>query len=418
MSNGKTCGIYKITNTLTNEAYIGKSYNIEKRIATHKEDLENGTHVNKGLQEDYDLAKSLDSDYEIFTFEIIKEAEAKDLNKEEMYWINEFNSFERGYNRTIGGSHDETHGHVDYSGGRLFTDEKRIKLITKELTNDFDNKENYIFKTTSNEILCSKCGKEFNDEFDFCPYCGTEKPKPKICPKCKLEPSIEFSFCPKCGTELVDKEEYLKQIEEERLRKIKEEEEIEKKKIIEHIQLKNQGLTYEKEGDELFKQYDKEYYALEKFLKAKEIYKTLDLEIYDTNLLFDLCEKLIKNGDTLFLQGKHIGNFRSSGAMDYYIEAKEICKSLDAEVFNTDSILTDITKKISRSFNYITLNQAKEYEKKAYKFLLHGFYNSALHYYEKAKATYENIDKDSYDAEIEIRKCNEKIKELKINIRN
>ncbi len=90
MANKKTCGIYKITNTLTNEAYIGQSKNIEKRIATHKEDLRNGTHVNSGLQEDYDLAKSLNTDYEIFSFEIIKEVKAKDLNKEEMYWINEF----------------------------------------------------------------------------------------------------------------------------------------------------------------------------------------------------------------------------------------------------------------------------------------------------------------------------------------
>ena len=136
MLHVKTCGIYKITNTITNETYIGQSRNITKRIATHKENLENGAHVNKGLQEDYDLAKSLDSDYKIFSFEIIKEVKVKDLNKEEMYWINEFNSFERGYNKTIGGIHDETKGHVDYGGGRLFTDEKRIKLITKELTND------------------------------------------------------------------------------------------------------------------------------------------------------------------------------------------------------------------------------------------------------------------------------------------
>ena len=415
--DNKTCGIYKITNTLTNEAYIGQSKNIEKRIATHKEDLENGTHINKGLQEDYDLAKSLDSDYEIFSFEIIKEVKEKDLNKEEMYWINEFNSFERGYNRTIGGIHDETKGHVDYGGGRLFTNEKRIKLIKNELTNDFDNKENYIFKTTSNQVLCSNCGKEFNDEFEFCPYCGTEKPKQKICPKCKLEPSIEFSFCPKCGTELVDKEEYLKQIEEERLRKIREEEEIKRRKIEEQKQFKNHALTLEKEGDELFKQDNGDDTALVRFIQASEFYVLLDLEIYDTNLLFNLCEKLIKNGDTLFLQGKHNGNSRSIGAIDYYNEAKEICKSLDAEVFNTDSILTNINKKISRSLNYETLNQAKNYEKSAKKCLHHGWSNGALDNYEKARTTYETINKEYYNAEIEIMRCDKKIKELKLKLK-
>ena len=280
MSNKKICGIYKITNTLTNEAYIGQSKNIEKRIATHKEDLENGTHVNKGLQEDYDLAKSLDSDYEIFTFEIIKEAKSKNLNKEEMYWINEFNSFERGYNRTIGGSHDETQGHVDYGGGRLFTDEKRIKLITKELTNDFDNKENYIFKTTSNEVLCSKCGKEFNDEFEFCPYCGSEKPKLKICPKCKLEPSIEFSFCPKCGTELIEKEKYLRQIEWKK--KYKEQENIEKE-----------------------------------WKKGQEI-----------------CNLIEKGDDRL-----NLGEFRK--AFEYYNEATELFDSINRETYNQVSPMND-----------------------------------------------------------------------------
>ena len=146
----KKPGIYKITNTITNESYIGKSSNIEKRFESHKQDLEDGTHHNKGLQEDYDLAKSLNPDYEIFTYDIIKEIDdEKDLNKEEMYWINEYNTFERGYNRTLGGIHDETKGYVDYGGGRLFSDDKRIQLIQNEIlgTNiDFKYDDGKTFK--------------------------------------------------------------------------------------------------------------------------------------------------------------------------------------------------------------------------------------------------------------------------------
>ena len=275
----KTSGIYKITNTITNESYIGQSKNIEKRIATHKEDLENGTHVNKGLQEDYNLAKTLNPDYEIFTFEIIKEVKAKDLNKEEMYWINEFNTFERGYNRTSGGIHDETKGHVDYGGGRLFTDEKRKKLIEKELTDDFDNKENYIFKTTSNDVLCPECGNEFNDEFEFCPYCGNKKPQPKICPKCKLEPSLEFDFCPKCGTELVEKEKYIKQlekIEQEKKRKQKEKE-LEKDPIIEgylkqleKMELERKRIEQEQKRKKIEQEQKRKLIKLEQKRKQKE----------------------------------------------------------------------------------------------------------------------------------------------------
>ena len=47
-----TQGIYKITNELTGEAYIGKSSNIENRITNHFQDLENNQHHNKGLQQD------------------------------------------------------------------------------------------------------------------------------------------------------------------------------------------------------------------------------------------------------------------------------------------------------------------------------------------------------------------------------
>ena len=176
--------------------------------------------------------------------------------------------------RTIGGIHDETQGHVDYGGGRLFTDEKRIKLISKELTNAFDNKENYIFKTNSNEVLCSKCKKEFYDEFDFCPYCGTEKPKQKICPKCKLEPSIEYSFCSKCGIELVDKEEYIKKIEENKLLEEQEKIEEEWKKGTEMCSLK-----YEGDISSETKEFYMESYHL--YTQAKNIFNLIDFEIYE-----------------------------------------------------------------------------------------------------------------------------------------
>lgn len=55
---------------------------------------------------------------------------------------------------------------------------------------------------------CPNCNKIYDDDFKFCPYCGAEKPAPKICPNCELEPSIEFSFCPECGTELIEKAEF------------------------------------------------------------------------------------------------------------------------------------------------------------------------------------------------------------------
>ena len=54
---------------------------------------------------------------------------------------------------------------------------------------------------------CPNCNKIYDDDFKFCPYCGEEKPEPKICPNCELELSTKFHFCPECGTKLAEKED-------------------------------------------------------------------------------------------------------------------------------------------------------------------------------------------------------------------
>lgn len=43
-------------------------------------------------------------------------------------------------------------------------------------------------------MICSNCGKEFNNDYDFCPYCGKKAPSIKVCPDCGFE-SFEYNFC-------------------------------------------------------------------------------------------------------------------------------------------------------------------------------------------------------------------------------
>lgn len=61
-------------------------------------------------------------------------------------------------------------------------------------------------------VDCPNCNKFYNDDFDFCPYCGTKKPAPKICPKCEISTYESYMFCPKCGTELISKIEFNSEI--------------------------------------------------------------------------------------------------------------------------------------------------------------------------------------------------------------
>ncbi|WP_296867100.1 GIY-YIG nuclease family protein [uncultured Methanobrevibacter sp.] len=92
-----TSGIYKLTNCSTGKSYIGQSKNIEKRINEHITDLDNGSHHNRYLQEDWQ--------YYDFEWAFIEETRPNRdiLNKREIFWISYFDTKRNGYNETCGG---------------------------------------------------------------------------------------------------------------------------------------------------------------------------------------------------------------------------------------------------------------------------------------------------------------------------
>ena len=84
------CGIYKITNP-SGAIYIGKSKNIISRFKDYKHLKENNkqTKIYNSLQK-YGWIKH--------TFEIIEECSKLNLNKQERYWQDYYNSFYKGLN--------------------------------------------------------------------------------------------------------------------------------------------------------------------------------------------------------------------------------------------------------------------------------------------------------------------------------
>lgn len=91
-------GIYKITNTETNECYIGQSLDIYKRWNDHCKcglgiDTPPGNKLYKAIQ-DFGL--------ENFTFELLAECPQNELNEKERYFINLYESDTYGYNGNIG----------------------------------------------------------------------------------------------------------------------------------------------------------------------------------------------------------------------------------------------------------------------------------------------------------------------------
>lgn len=95
-SEKMACGIYKITNLITNKIYIGQSIDCQRRWWEHKARAfdKNNNCFNKPL---YRSIRKYG--IENFLFEIIKECEPNELNEYEAYYISLYNSvIPNGYN--------------------------------------------------------------------------------------------------------------------------------------------------------------------------------------------------------------------------------------------------------------------------------------------------------------------------------
>lgn len=87
-----TCGIYKITNNLTGESYIGLSKDIEKRWKGHK--YSNVQYVDKIIRK-----VGVDN----FSFTILEECSIGELSDKEKYYVDLYDAEENGMNLTSGG---------------------------------------------------------------------------------------------------------------------------------------------------------------------------------------------------------------------------------------------------------------------------------------------------------------------------
>lgn len=88
-------GIYKITNNLSNKAYVGQSVNIEQRWGYYRHGSKDHTPILFAVRK-YGLNN--------FTFEVIEECDREMLNEREIYWIKKANTISpQGYNLSTGG---------------------------------------------------------------------------------------------------------------------------------------------------------------------------------------------------------------------------------------------------------------------------------------------------------------------------
>jgi group I intron endonuclease len=143
-------GIYKFTNKINNKSYIGQSVNIANRVQDHFYRAFYNYHTNR----EYDKAfyRALRKyGKENFNFEILEECSKEDLNEREKYWIKYYNSYENGYNETIGGDYDI----MPHDG----ENHPRHKLLEKEVFDIRERYKNHEFKDNVYALYKDKIGK-------------------------------------------------------------------------------------------------------------------------------------------------------------------------------------------------------------------------------------------------------------------
>jgi group I intron endonuclease len=148
--------IYKCTNLITNECYIGYDSNWPSRKVKHLYDVSNTNSKNYNCHFYRAIRKY---GIESFYWNIIYQSKDKEhcLNEMESHFINEFDSFNNGYNMTKGG--EGTLGKKSWLG-RKHSIETKLK-ISNSAKGKIRSKEH------SENISKSKLGKKikpFTDE--------------------------------------------------------------------------------------------------------------------------------------------------------------------------------------------------------------------------------------------------------------
>ena len=134
----KVRGIYKVTNKINGKVYIGQSVDIGRRWRQHMT-AEDDIYFHKAIQK-YGV--------ENFEWEVIEKCKKSELDERESYWIEYYDSFNKGYNCTKGGDGGPVmHGsdHPNWKGGISLDPEysKQYREANKEKRKEYyeENKE-------------------------------------------------------------------------------------------------------------------------------------------------------------------------------------------------------------------------------------------------------------------------------------
>ena len=186
--------IYKITNKLNNKCYIGQTIkSAEERWKEHQSHAF-GTHPNDINKTLYKAMRKYG--LENFIFEVLQDniETYEQLDKAEIYWIDYYNSFVKGYNETFGGQQY----HKILPNKEIIEDYYKTRSARKTALNfgidhstvdDILNQNNiprFSFRQAAGQrVMISK--DDFYKEFDAVKECAEWFVENKICRTTKVE---------------------------------------------------------------------------------------------------------------------------------------------------------------------------------------------------------------------------------------
>lgn len=128
-------GIYICSCLPNGYSYVGQAQSLSKRKQQHISSLRNNNHHNKHLQRAWNKYGE-----ENFSWEILELCSVDCLNEREQYWIDKYDSFNNGFNQTLGGDglrgyccSDETKKKHAIASERMWTPERRQEQRDKML---------------------------------------------------------------------------------------------------------------------------------------------------------------------------------------------------------------------------------------------------------------------------------------------
>lgn len=179
-------GIYKITNIITGEFYIGQTNDIKRRWKEHRVKMK--TNTTKTL-----YAAMREYGIDNFTFEVLEECEEKDLLDREQYYIEKYKAMDYGYNmRKDDNFHREVNEKITNA---IKEDLKNLSLTQNEIAKKYnvshtlvclinsgktryDSTISYPIRqqidNTKKEHYCVDCGKEIGQKGVRCPVCASK----------------------------------------------------------------------------------------------------------------------------------------------------------------------------------------------------------------------------------------------------